>query len=566
MGNGGVFSQEVLSTGQMRRLEQAAMDSGRVTGLDLMERAGCAVAGAIRLRWPRPGRATILCGPGNNGGDGYVVARLLAQAGWDLRVLGLDNAPGPDAARMKAQWRAIGPIAPLTTASLLGDGPSDVYVDAIFGTGLTRPPEGGIADLLAHIGGRDGDLNHYRTRLVAIDCPSGLCLDSGAMLGMPRRHPPNAPCARLTVAFDCPKTGHLVGCGPQICGELICADIGLGPWRQMESPVWSGDGPEGSQPSVRVVAMMPTMMGGGGHREAWFPQPHRDLARPMGTQLSHNPGGGAHKYDYGHAAIIAGGAGKGGAARLAARAALRSGAGLVTICPPVAALAEHAGPPDALMRRGLDGDGELRALLADRRVSALCLGPGCGVGRAAALLPGVLSPAGRADGRADRRACVLDADALTALAGCDDPFADLHDRVVLTPHMGEFARLFPDLAAQLSAPATKGPGFSKLDAARAAAARSGAVVLLKGPDTVIAAPDGHAVIHSAFDLPWLATAGAGDVLAGIITALLARGLTPLAAAANGAWLHAQAARIYGPGLIADDLPEAIPQVLRRLQA
>ncbi|MFI0395448.1 NAD(P)H-hydrate dehydratase [Paracoccus jiaweipingae] len=552
MGKPGVIGQAVLTTAEMRAAEAAAMASGHVTGQELMARAGAAVAGAIRLRWPRPGRATVLCGPGNNGGDGYVIARLLAQAGWSVRVLGLDNTPGPDAAQMKARWQATGPIAPLTEAELRRGGASDVYVDAIFGTGLTRPPRGDIAAVLAHLGGRGGDATCYHGRLVAVDCPSGLCLDSGAVLGAARDHAPDAPQARLTVAFDCPKVGHLIGLGPQLCGELVCADIGLGPWREMAAPVWRdghpvGDAPMGDARPLRLRAMMPPAIADRRIDDGHPPQPRSDFARPTGAA--------SHKYSHGHAVIIGGGPGRGGAARLAARAALRMGAGLVTVCPPTAALAEHAGPPDALMRRGLDGPDDLTSLLADARISALCLGPGCGVGRAAALLPGVLESG---------RACVLDADALTALAGRAAAFEGLHPRVVLTPHGGEFARLFPDLAARLAGMTSEGPAFSKLDAARQAAARAGAVVLLKGPDTVIAAPDGQAVIHSAFDLAWLATAGAGDVLAGVIAGALARGLPAFAAAADAAWLHAQAARAFGPGLIADDLPDAIPAVYAQL--
>ena len=174
---------EILTTAQMRAIESAAMASGKVTGLKLMERAGAAVAGHIRLRWPRPGRATVLCGPGNNGGDGYVIARHLARAGWQVRVLGIDNTPGPDAAEMRRQWLALGPILPLTDAELRSGPDCDVYVDAIFGTGLTRPPGREIAAILSCLGGYGGDAAFYRPRLVAVDCPSGLCLDSGAFLG-----------------------------------------------------------------------------------------------------------------------------------------------------------------------------------------------------------------------------------------------------------------------------------------------------------------------------------------------------------------------------------------------
>lgn len=561
---------EVLTTAQMRAIESAAMASGKVTGLELMERAGRAVAGQIRLRWPKAGRATVLCGPGNNGGDGYVVARLLHRAGWRVRVLGMDNTPGPDAARMKRQWLEIGGIGPLTRDALRDGSGSDVCVDAIFGTGLTRATEGDIADIIHHIGGSGGDRDYYRPRLVAVDCPSGMCMDCGRMLGSPRDGGEFAPHARLTVAFDSPKPGHLIGLGPTLCGELIVADIGLKPWRERDPDS------RGLRP-VRLEAIWPRFD---------IPDARRIGLSPTDRLGKHTPSS-PHKYSHGHALILAGGSAKGGAARLSARAALRTGAGLVTLAPPQDALPDHSGPPDALMRRGIDDGAALAAVLEDGRITALCLGPGCGIGRAAALLAAAL-PA--------RRATVLDADALTALSQDPDLTARLHDRCVLTPHGGEFARLFPDLARHLEGPEppghryadmgspdgmasflaesdrysrelaewTQGPAYSKLDAARDAAARCGAVVLLKGADTVIAAPDGRAVIHSAFDIPWLATAGAGDVLAGIITGLLARGLPPLDAASTGTLIHARAARLFGPGLIADDLPDLIPAVLRDL--
>lgn len=222
-----------------------------------------------------------------------------------------------------------------------------------------------------------------------------------------------------------------------------------------------------------------------------------------------------------------------------------------------------------------DGAG-LAEVLADTRINALCLGPGLGLdARAAGLVRGALE-AGRAItrptdslvGRARARLCLtLDADALTVIARDPELFARLHENCVLTPHAGEFARLFPDIAARLDAPATRGPAFSKVDATREAAARAGCVVLFKGADTVIASPDGTCAINSAAyerAAPWLATAGSGDVLAGFITGLLARGFAPQQAAEAGAWLHAECARSFGPGLIAEDLPEELPKVFRAL--
>ncbi|MGR3540279.1 MAG: NAD(P)H-hydrate dehydratase [Hasllibacter sp.] len=266
-----------------------------------------------------------------------------------------------------------------------------------------------------------------------------------------------------------------------------------------------------------------------------------------------------HKYDHGHALILAGRTGRGGAARLAARAALRIGAGAVTVAPPPSALLENAiALPDAVMTRGLRDGGVLREVLVDRRIDALCLGPGMGTGeREAGLLDAALDPQGR-----KAPALVLDADALTVLSSNGALRAKLRDRCVLTPHMGEFRRLAPDLAERLATD----DRFSKVDAAREAAARLGAVMLLKGPDTVIARPDGRAAIHSAAGdraAPWLATAGAGDVLSGMICGLLARGLDPFEAACAAAWLHVECALAFGPGLTADDLPKALPGVLTR---
>lgn len=564
---------EVLTTAEMRALESAAMASGAVTGLELRERAGAAVAGHIRLRWPKAGRVTVVCGPGNNGGDGYVVARQLAQTGWRVRVLGMDNTPGPDAAEMKRRWAEMGEIAPLTCRVFRAGPNCDVYVDAIFGTGLTRAPEGEIADMLAYMGGSGGDGHFFRERVVAVDCPSGLCLDSGAFLGAPRQPGGDEPHARMTVAFDSPKPGHLLERGPEVCGELVVADIGLRPWRERH------ENGRAARPA-RTVAVWPALDVADERATRW---------RFSAAWLAKHAG---HKFTHGHALIVAGGFGHGGAARLTARAALRTGAGLVTLAPPKSALIEHSGPPDALMRRGVEDAEGLAALLADSRITAVALGPGCGVDRAGAMLDPLL---------AAKRPCVLDADALTALAARG--LEGLHEGCVLTPHEGEFARLFPDLAERLAAPRPprtmtvaederrgaegplvdamaaerqalgddhraladqRGPLYSKLDAAREAAERCGAVVLLKGPDTVIAVPDGQARIHSAYDVPWLATAGAGDVLAGIITGLVARGLPPFFAAAPAAFLHAQAARRFGPGLIADDLPDQLPGVFRDL--
>ena len=491
----------------MRDIEQAAIGSGAVTGLALMERAGAAAAAAIAAHWPglaQSGRTVlVLCGPGNNGGDGYVVARHLAERGWPVRVVALAPPASPDAQAAAGRWP--GRVDRLGTAA-----PGDsvgLCVDALFGTGITRPLAAEIAGVLRGIAASG-------CPLAAIDILSGLCATSGRSLGGTA-----LPEAELTLTFHRRKLGHVLDQGGALSGRVAVCDIGLEPWQGV-----AGDG---------VVLAGPTSR----------------LAKRAG-----------HKYSHGHALILGGGPGRGGAARLAARAALRIGAGLVTLGCPAEALPENAARLDAVMLGSVSDAAALAQRLRDPRLNALCLGPGLGLERARALVPEALRAG---------RATVLDADALSAFAdGPDALFAQLHVMSILTPHEGEFARLFPDLARLLQAVPDKGPAFSRLDAVRLAAARAGATVLLKGPDTVIATREGQARIAAATGAdaaPWLATAGSGDVLAGLITGLMARGFAPLDAAATGAWLHGEAARAFGPGLIAEDLPEAIPGVLRGLR-
>jgi hydroxyethylthiazole kinase-like uncharacterized protein yjeF len=334
----------------------------------------------------------------------------------------------------------------------------------------------------------------------------------------------------LTVSFHAAKLGHFLSCGPRRTGKLIVKSIGLEDVDR--TPGGAGD----------VIKLVDD-----------------DSCARMNKDAQ------THKYSHGHALILSGGAGRTGAARLAARGALRIGAGVVTLGVPGSAQQEVACQITALMLRRVDDGAGLRDALQDKRINALCLGPGMGTGvREAELIAATLEMSG---GRSscEGRSVVLDADALTMISQDEALFGMLHERCVLTPHAGEFARLFPDIAEKLNAPATRGPAYSKVDAARAAAKRSRCVVLFKGPDTVIAAPDGCCGINSAqYDrsAPWLATAGAGDVLAGFITGLLARGLPPMQASEAAAWVHVDCARTFGPGLIAEDLPEAVPGVLR----
>ncbi|MEJ6388015.1 NAD(P)H-hydrate dehydratase [Gymnodinialimonas ulvae] len=524
----------VLTAQQMRDIECDAITSGRHSGLDLMERAGAGVVERVLARWPDlavvPHRAVVLCGPGNNGGDGYVIARLLSERGWEVDVHGMGRVETmpPDAAESRRRWEAIGPVAPLD--SVAGEG-ADLIVDAIFGTGLSR----GFAPLdqvgaLFHGLFADGFWGHGQEvapHVVAVDIPSGLDADSGKVLWVDAQWCGDVA-AHLTVTFHQPKLGHVLADGPFYCGALEVVDIGL------------------ADRSCGV--------------------PLARLPDPMQAEPNLGKGHGAHKFDHGHALVVTGGMGRTGAARLAARAALRVGAGLVTLAAPGPAIMECAAQITSLMLRRCDGAEGLTETLGDRRMRAICLGPGLGTGAETRALVHAALRVGADVGRG--LSVVLDADALSCFAGAEaEVMPELRSCAVITPHGGEFARLFPDLAERLVARVKTGPAFSKLDATVAAAQRAGCVVVLKGPDTVIASPDGRTCIHAAaYDraAPWLATAGSGDVLAGIITGLLARGLDPFWAAQAGVYLHVEAARLFGLGLIAEDLPDLLPEVLRRI--
>ncbi len=510
----------------MRSIERAAIESGVTSGLDLMERAGQGVVDAIFNTWPKLGqtahKAVILCGPGNNGGDGFVIARLLHRWGWqsDVYLLGDPGKLPPDARTNYDRWRRLGAVMPIQAFPQTPPA-ADLFVDALFGTGLARPLEGAALRILQALGVSG------RSRLVAVDIPSGLCADSGKVLGGRDMGP-----ASLTVTFHRPKLGHYLENGPRHCGVLINTDIGL-------SGAWQGSKDADTHGLVDLVKAPGAT----------------DVARLLKTGAAD----GSHKFTYGHALVLSGGYGRTGAARLSARAALRVGAGLVTLGVPPAAAPEVASQITSVMMREVPDSQALSTLLADERLKAVCIGPGLGLAQAQARLVAEVLQAGRAT--------VLDADALTLLAQTPSLFTKLHDRCVLTPHHGEFARLFPDIADLLTAPSAKGPAYSKVLAARVAAKRAGCVVLFKGADTVIASPDGQCALHAAaYDraAPWLATAGSGDVLAGLITGLLARGFSPVDAARTGAWLHTEAARSFGPGLIAEDLPEQLPMVFRKL--
>lgn len=484
------MSAELLSVAEMAAADQAAIKGG-IAGESLMQQAGAAVADAVRHNYPH-GAVLVLCGPGNNGGDGFVAARLLKAAGWPVQLvlLGERSALKGDAALMAARWD--GPVLLPEEADFAA---AAVIVDALFGAGLSKSLEGRAATLVqaANASGKP---------IVAVDLPSGVSGDDGLPRGAAIK-------ADRSVTFFRLKPGHLLLPGRLLCGPVALADIGI--------------------PSAVLAAIAPKQWRNG--PEVWraaLPVPKLD----------------GHKYARGHVLVRAGA--QLGAARLAGRAALRIGAGLCTLAVPNAALSQ-AIVPDALMRTEAEGLSGWVAAMRDARRNVFLLGPGSGVSdltRQCALAA-----------LRQRRAVVLDADALSAFEGIGEMlFAEIRSACVLTPHDGEFARLFPDLA--------KLP--DKLARCRAAAARSGAVIVLKGADTLIAHPDGRAAINDNAP-PDLATAGSGDVLAGIAAGLLAQAMPAFEAACAAVWLHGAAAQEVGPGLIADDLPEALRPVLRRLR-
>ena len=471
------YPTELLTPAEMARADAAALAVGMPTAT-LMEAAGRAVARAIRAKF-RPCRTLVLAGPGNNGGDGYVAARYLEQAGWPVSVAALEApSPGTAAAAAAARWH--GPMVAFGAAEAARAG---LVVDALFGAGLTRPLAPEVTQVLRAV----------QAPLVAVDVPSGLDGATGQVLGY-------APQAALTISFFRLKPGHVLLPGRALCGDILLADIGL--------------------PGVVLAGIAP---------RCW--RNHPSLWPLPGLEVS------AHKYTRGHLTILAGAA-MPGAARLAASAARRFGAGLVTLHAENMELA-------AMLRADAPGqlvsDATLGALLADTRRQVWLAGPG--------LLPNEATCAAIQSVIASGRMLVADAGALTAAAEAPDL---LRGAAVITPHAGEFTRLFG------------APGADRLAATRAAAARLGAVVVLKGPDSIIAAPDGRVIINDNAP-PSLATAGTGDVLAGAIAALLTQGMPPFEAAAAAAWLHGAAAHAGPAGLIAEDLPPLMAAALHALR-
>ncbi len=587
---------ELLTTEEMGEADRRAVSLG-VPSLTLMENAGWAVAIEAAKMVAHGAKIAVLCGPGNNGGDGFVAARLLRERGFDVRVACLvpvEQLKG-DAAEMARRWHF-----PVLAALEDLFQNIDLIVDALFGAGIARPLEGAAAELTLA-------MSRCGAPILSVDVPSGLNGNTGSHDGPVVR-------AARTVTFFRKKRGHLLMPGRALCGEVVLADIGipdevLWPF-EFRSRVNAQRYPPPPRGEGLGVGGLSEAKSLGEVEAASTPVPHtqqsaRDVTPPptpprqreggSSVQLRSNalhiltfenlpalwlhifpwPRLDAHKYARGHALVASGPAFQTGAARLAARGALRMGAGLVTVASPPSALPENAVHLTAIMLKPFRDARDLAEILEDKRKNAVLIGPGSGVGEETReAVEAVLQSGAHV---------VLDADALTSFAskyeaGAEsvsisfgftgaaikhpatpaDLFAAIRatpDRtVVMTPHEGEFARLFPNVAPL---------GASKLDRAREAARLSGAVLVLKGPDTLIAAPDGRAAINTNAP-PWLATAGSGDVLAGFVTGLLAQNIPAFEAACAAVWLHGECANAFGIGLIAEDLPEALPDVLKSL--
>lgn len=479
----------LLTAEESRAADQATI-AGGITGETLMENAGKAASAFIAQTY-KPMPTLVVCGTGNNGGDGFVIARLLKSQGWSvtMAILGHAGAIQGDAKTAKTKWDNAGGTTQPFSLDLLKQHP--LIIDAIFGTGLARPVEGPIQEAIEAI-------NTSQSPVVAIDIASGINASTGEAMGA-------AIQAQHTVSFVRPKPGHVLLPGKAHTGTLNIYDIGI-----------SGDN---VNPTHFLNA--PPLW------QAHFPY------------LSAT----SHKYTRGHSIVIGAPMHATGATRLAALAALRTGSGLVTVAATQEALPVYAISLLAVMVKAVNSLKELSACLADKRITAALIGPGCGVSETLREQTLLLLQ--------NKTPCVIDADAITAFAASPASlFKAIQEPVVLTPHEGEFARLFNATG-------------NKIERARTAAKTSGAVVVLKGNDTVIASPDGRIAINANAPL-WLATAGSGDVLAGIITGLLAQGMPAFEAACAGVWLHSEAANHLGPGLIAEDLPAALPYGLKQL--
>ncbi len=487
---------ELLTNDEMTRAEKLAIDGG-TSSLVMMENAGNGVAEDVVKRFARGSKVVVLCGPGRNGGDGFVAARRLRERGYHIRLalMGEQGQLPSECQEMARRWDET--IETMTPQCVDG---AQVIVDAIFGAGLRDEVRDLPAQMISEVSKRN-------LPVVAVDMPTGIDSTSGQILGTAFK-------AVSTVSFFRRKTGQVLLPGRLHCGAVTAVDIGI------PAAVMKDVGPRAfsNQPDLWLK---------------YFPRMKID----------------GHKYDRGHAVIVSGEMERTGAARMAARAAIRIGAGVVSLATTKAAFYINAAQLTSIMVDAFEGPGGLADLLADERIRAVLIGPGAGISddtqqNVAAVLTSAAS-------------VVIDADGLSAFEGNPPALFDqIKFRaapVIMTPHDGEFARLFPDL---LQNP-------SKLERARLAAEMSGAVVVLKGPDTVIAAPNGVAgLVENA--PPWLATAGSGDVLAGMITGLLAQGMEALDAAMAGVWMHGDVARMVGPGMISEDMSDVVPQVLLEL--
>jgi hydroxyethylthiazole kinase-like uncharacterized protein yjeF len=487
---------ELLTAEEMSRAEQLAAASG-ISTLTMMENAGRGVAEEVVRRYPRGSRVVVLCGPGNNGGDGFVAARYLRERGYQVRLalLGRKEDLRRDPKEMARRWDEA--IEPMALQSLEG---AQIAVDAIYGTGLRDDVGGVVAQVVEGVVERG-------LPVISVDVPSGINATSGALKGLAFK-------ATATVTFFRRKTGHVLLPGRLYCGDVRAVEIGI--------------------PAAVLSEIAPrTFVNDPDFWLRYFPKLKTD----------------GHKYDRGRAVIVSGPMESTGAARLAARTALRAGAGLVTVATSKSAFYINAAQLTAVMVAPYDGPAGLSAVLSDPRITAVLIGPGAGQDPEVKDLVGSVL--------ASEAVAVLDAEGITAFqAAPAELFHYIKSRpapTVMTPHEGEFRKIFPELSSEPS----------KLERARRAAEMSGAVIILKGADTVIAAPDGLSIINENAP-PWLATAGSGDVLAGLLTGLIAEGMAAFDAAAAAVWMHGELAVIFGPGLIADDMADLLPGVLKRL--
>ncbi len=508
----------ICSTEEIQTIERLHIMKDDSIETALMERAGKKAAESI-LNWGREVKESgsvryhVFCGPGNNGGDGFVIAKTLFDRGekvscWELKKT---ESRSPSSSLMRKLWQPLGDIRPLKNLTEQDFKEGDVVVDALFGIGLTRQLDDECSQIIDKI--------PANIPIIAIDILSGMDSSSGAFLASGEL--PNFE-ASLTLTFQMAKWGHYLQEGMKRSGTIKVIPIGL------------DDGLEKYLTSYPALVKL------------------IDTTSPGFFALLDKKGS-EHKYGYGHSLVLSGSRSKMGAAELAGIAALRVGSGLVTLGLHKDTFYNHTSEVKALMKAKIYNKENLCDVLSDERINALCLGPGLGIEENTRDLIKTALEA--------KRHVVLDADAISAFQ--DDPnslFEQLHDKVVLTPHFGEFARLFPDLARKI-----RKENFTKIKAVQQASILCGANVLLKGQQTIIASPGGQTYLVNGSDFKnssWLATAGSGDVLAGMITGLMARSITPIKSAVLAAYIHLQTSNLYGPGLIADDIPNMIPRVLQ----